>query len=120
MVKYKVDTRRVLKDLDLLHALSDKTRYDIMVRLVKKGELSACAIADNYSMSLPAVSKHLKILKNADLVNVTKDGVYRMYAPNVTKLNNMKTWLLDSELFWQRNLDSLAEYVENNPSINSG
>jgi len=78
-------------------ALSDATRRGILARLAS-GEASVTALAAPYEMSLPAVSKHLRVLESAGLVSRRKDGRVQHY-----------------RRFWEAQLDSRARYLEASP-----
>ena len=75
-----------------MKALSDPTRRTIL-NLLKKRRLSAGEIAENFDMSLPAVSKHLNILKDADLIRDSREGKYIFYELNATVLDEALLWL---------------------------
>lgn len=72
---------------DVFKALSDPTRRQIL-KLLKNKDLSAGDIAAQFTMSKPAISKHLDILKNAELVSCEKNGQYVVYSINTTALQN--------------------------------
>ena len=75
-----------------LKALSDPVRRDIL-ELLKKGKLSAGDIANKFSISNPAVSKHLAILREADLINDSREGKYIFYELNTSVLEQVMLWL---------------------------
>ena len=75
-----------------LKAVSDPTRRTIL-NLLKKSRLSAGEIAENFDMSLPAVSKHLNVLKDADLIRDCREGKYIYYELNATVLDEALLWL---------------------------
>jgi DNA-binding transcriptional ArsR family regulator len=106
MVKYSDATAKVCS------ALSDQTRHDILMRLVRKKTLKAGAIASSYAVSFPAISKHLRVLQAAQLVEVKKVGRERVYGPNYQTLASFRDWVTHTDLFWRENLDRLARYVE--------
>ena len=106
MVKYKE------QEAEMVKAVADKTRYDILDRLIKSRELSAGEIAEKYDMSFPAVSKHLRVLKDAQLVSVEQIGRSKIYSPNITSVQRMSDWVHNAELFWKGSLDNLAAYIE--------
>jgi DNA-binding transcriptional ArsR family regulator len=93
--------------LDLvLHALADPTRRALLRRLARE-ELSVSELAEPFSMSLAAVSKHLKVLESARIVDKTKQGrVYRCRA-NLEPLAQVSALLEDLGAFWQAQLNSL-------------
>lgn len=77
-----------------MKALADPTRRTIL-NLLKKGRLSAGEIGEHFDMSLPAVSKHLTILKEADLIRDQREGKYIFYELNASVLDEALLWLKD-------------------------
>lgn len=77
-----------------LRALSDSTRRGILA-LLKQGQLSVLEIAEKFPMSRPAISKHLRILKEAGLVLETPAGRQRLYALDLGPLESLQLWLAD-------------------------
>ncbi len=77
-----------------LKALADPTRRTIL-NLLKRDRLSAGEIAEHFEMSLPAVSKHLSVLKEADLIRDSREGKYIYYELNATVLDEALLWLKD-------------------------
>ena len=78
---------------DVFKALSDPTRREIL-RLLKRGELTAGAIADNFAMSKPSISHHLSALKQADLVTAERRGQEIVYSLNTTVFQDLMTYAL--------------------------
>lgn len=77
-----------------MKALADPTRRTIL-NLLKKSRLSAGEIAEHFNMSLPAVSKHLNVLKDADLIRDKREGKYIFYELNASVLDEALLWLKD-------------------------
>lgn len=77
-----------------LKALADPTRREIL-NMLKRGSLSAGAISEHFAMSAPAVSKHLNILKDADLIRDRREGKYIYYELNATVLDEVLLWIKD-------------------------
>ena len=77
-----------------LKAIADPTRRTIL-NLLKKKRLSAGEIAEHFDMSLPAVSKHLNVLKEADLIRDKREGKYIFYELNASVLDEALLWLKD-------------------------
>ncbi len=77
-----------------MKALADPTRRTIL-NLLKKSRLSAGEIAEHFDMSLPAVSKHLAVLKEADLIRDQREGKYIFYELNASVLDEALLWLKD-------------------------
>ena len=85
-----------------LKALSDPTRREIL-SMLKKGRLSAGEIVDRFSVSGAAVSRHLSVLKDADLIRDERDGKYIYYELNASVLEEIMLWI--SELKGDNNND---------------
>ena len=73
-------------------ALSDPTRREIL-SLLKIGSLSAGEIGEHFDMSLPAVSRHLSVLKEADLIRDTRKGKFIYYELNTSVIEEVMVWL---------------------------
>ncbi len=78
---------------DIFKALNDDTRREIL-ELLKKQDLTAGEIADNFNISKPSISHHLDILQRADLISGEKKGQFIHYSINTTILDDVFTWLL--------------------------
>jgi len=92
-------------------ALSDATRRGILARLAK-GEASISDLAAPYDMSLPAVSKHLRVLERAKLVERRKDGRVHRCRLAAEPMKGAAEWIEKYRQFWERQFDSLAQYLE--------
>lgn len=77
-----------------MKALADPTRRTIL-NLLKKSRLSAGEIAEHFDMSMPAVSKHLTVLKEADMIRDQREGKYIFYELNASVLDEALLWLKD-------------------------
>lgn len=77
-----------------LRALADPTRREIL-NMLKKGKLSAGQISECFSISAAAISQHLSILKEADLITDHRDGKYIFYELNASVLEEIMLWLSD-------------------------
>lgn len=75
-------------------ALSDPTRRKIL-DLLKDRDLTAGEISDHFNMTKPSISQHLKLLKNADLVQDEKKGQFVVYSLNTTVFQELISWALD-------------------------
>ena len=93
-------------------ALSDPTRRAILSRLARN-DLTVTEIAEPYEMSLAAVSKHIGVLTRANLVSQHKEGRIRRCRLEPEALNAVARWIEYYQNFWQANLQSLENYVEN-------
>jgi DNA-binding transcriptional ArsR family regulator len=99
-------------------ALSDATRRGILARLAGQSEISVSELAAPYKMSLPAVSKHLRVLEHAGLVARQKDGRVHRCRLRAEPMKDAAAWIEHYRQFWEIQLDSLARYLEN--SANEG
>ena len=77
-----------------LKALADPTRREIL-NMLKKGRLSAGEISDTFPISGAAISRHLSILKDADLIRDTRDGKFIYYDLNASVLEEIMLWIKD-------------------------
>ena len=92
-------------------ALSDPTRRAILARLAR-GEAAAGELAQPFRMTAPAISRHLRVLSEAGLVERRIDARWRIYRLNGTGLKAAHDWLRQYRDFWESSLDRLVEYVE--------
>ena len=79
--------------MDTFSALADPTRRQIVELLASKGELSASEIYDQFPMSHPAISQHLKVLREAKLVEMEKRAQHRIYRLNPLGMSQMQVWV---------------------------
>ena len=89
-------------------ALADPTRRAILLRLAE-GEGTVNELAAPFVISLPAVSRHLKVLERAALIIRTRDGQHRRCRLNPSTLDSAADWLAFHRRFWDQSLDRLAE-----------
>ncbi len=88
-------------------ALSDHTRFAVVERLMAEGELSAGALVETANMSAPAMSRHLKVLREAGLVQQRVLGTSRLYSVRPEGLKAVADWTKDHRAFWEAGLDRL-------------
>jgi DNA-binding transcriptional ArsR family regulator len=93
-------------------ALSDPTRRAILARLAQ-GEASVSELAAPFDVSLPAVSKHLRVLERAGLMRRQKEGRVHHCRLVAEPLQDAAVWLAFYERFWEGKLDALAGYLSN-------
>src|SRR3954447_19146065 len=96
--------------MEALTALADDTRRQI-VELLAAGEQPAGAIAQTFPVSRPAVSRHLRVLREAGLVHVEPRGTQRVYALTPDRFDELELWLRDVRRFWSGRLDALETEV---------
>jgi DNA-binding transcriptional ArsR family regulator len=92
-------------------ALSDPTRRAILARLAE-GEASVTELAGPFEMSLPAVSKHIKVLERAGLISRGRDAQFRPCRLEPEALKEAAGWLAFYRRFWDGSLDRLAACLE--------
>jgi len=92
-------------------ALADPTRRRILARLAR-GSASVNEIADPFAMTVPAVSKHLRVLERAGLLRRERDGWYHRCHLEGRPLEDASAFLACYRPFWETTLDQLARYVE--------
>ena len=92
-------------------ALADPTRRAVL-DLLRRGALPAGQIAREFPVSRPAISKHLRLLRRARLVEERREGRNRLYRLNAEPLRGVDAWLNEYRNFWQSNLTRLKAFVE--------
>ncbi len=92
-------------------ALADPTRRAVL-DLLRKGRQPAGQIASAFPISRPAISKHLRLLRRAHLVNEHREGRNRFYQLNPEPLKAVDSWLEQYRSFWSSSLSSLKAFVE--------
>lgn len=95
-----------------LTALGDATRRAILGRLVDHGPLPVSDISREFTMSRPAISQHLRVLKDARLVTVRAAGTRRLYAVNPAAIESLRSYF---DQFWTRALAAYKRRVETPP-----
>ena len=96
-----------------LSALSHSSRRAMIARLLSEGPARVTEIAEPFDMSLNAVSKHLKVLEHAGLIQRTKVGRDHIITLDPTPLREVARWIHSYETFWSHHLDRLEEYFKN-------
>ena len=95
----------------VFQALSDSTRRSIL-RNLAKGERSVSDIAKPFDLTFAAVSKHLKVLEAAELIDRRKQGSFQMIRLNPKNLKTADQWLRFYEQFWSTRMDALRTLLE--------
>ena len=91
-------------------ALADPTRRAILAR-VAQGEASVTELAKPFKMSLPAVSKHLKVLERAGLIARSREAQWRPCRLEAKPLQEVADWVGEYRQFWEQRLDRLEDYL---------
>jgi DNA-binding transcriptional ArsR family regulator len=91
-------------------ALADPTRRAILARLTK-GEASVTELAKPFDMTLPAISKHLKVLERAGLITRSRDAQWRPCRLKAQRLEEAADWVERYRVYWERSFDRLDEHL---------
>ncbi len=94
-------------------ALADPTRRTILEILAKSGELSATAIYQQFPVSPQAVSQHLKVLREANLVEMEKHAQKHLYRLNPQTLSQFEAWVQQLQQRWSERFEALDAVLEN-------
>jgi DNA-binding transcriptional ArsR family regulator len=97
---------------DVFLAIADSTRRALLLRLATEGEKTVTELMEPFSISQPAVSKHLRILREARLVRSRKLGRIRRYEIQAGKLKDVHDWVVHFEKYWDEKLDRLGKYLD--------
>ena len=96
---------------DVFNAIAEPRRRAIL-ELVCAGEHAVNQVADALEMDQPSVSKHLRVLREVDLVTVRRDGRRRLYRADPEGLATVEAWVETCTRIWERHLDSIKERAE--------
>ncbi len=99
---------------DVFQAIADPTRREI-INLLSQQSLNLNAVADNFPISRPAVSKHIKILTECGLIMITQQGRERYCRANLNKLSEVSDWVDQYRKFWNIKLDALEKFLDSQP-----
>lgn len=93
-------------------ALGDPTRRRIIEMLAQRGTMSATEIAGKFTISAPAVSQHLKVLRQAQLIAMEKRAQQRIYRVNMHALDDIEAWVQKLKEYWEERFDALDALLE--------
>jgi DNA-binding transcriptional ArsR family regulator len=102
---------RAQASISVFHAVADPTRRAILDRL-RTGGVAVSDLAAGFDMTRPAVSKHLRVLREARLVREDRDGRRRIYRLTAAPLRDVAQWVEGYRSFWAANLMSLKRHIE--------
>jgi DNA-binding transcriptional ArsR family regulator len=97
--------------VDVFRAIADPTRRAILDRL-RAGQAPVNALAADFHQSRPAISKHLRVLRQASLVTEQRAGRERLYALQPRPLQQVAGWVEGYRMFWMGSLNNLKRYLE--------
>ncbi len=98
----------------IMDALGDPTRFAIVERLLNEGELSAGKLSQPFAMSKPAVSRHLRVLEEAGLIEREVRAQFRVFRARPEAFRKLDDWLRRYRRFWETSFDRLEEYLVEN------
>jgi DNA-binding transcriptional ArsR family regulator len=95
---------------DVFQAIADPTRRKI-INMISQQSLNLNAVAENFHVSRPAISKHIKILTECGLIEINQQGRERYCEAKLEKLNEVSDWVAQYKKFWNTKLDALENYL---------
>jgi DNA-binding transcriptional ArsR family regulator len=95
---------------DVFQAIADPTRREI-IHLLANNSMNLNSVAENFDVSRPAISKHIKILTECGLIKIKPQGRERYCEAKLEKLNEVSEWVEHYRKFWTAKLDSLENYL---------
>jgi len=96
----------------LYRAIADPTRRRILDRLAVRGRAPALQLGEGFKASQPALSKHLRILRQAGLVSVQREGRSQIYSLDPAPLLEVDAWIETYRRFWAERLDELGRFLD--------
>jgi DNA-binding transcriptional ArsR family regulator len=100
----------------IFHALADGTRRSLLEK-IKAGPVRVTTLAEDYPVSLNAISKHLKVLEKAGLIKRNIEGRVHLCKANPEELRTAEDWINEYTNFWNNKLDNLEAYVSKKKEI---
>ena len=97
---------------DAFAALADETRFSIVERLLANGAATAGELGEVAPISAPAISRHLKVLRNAGVIEQRVEGSRRIYSANPAALRAISDWTISHRTFWESSLDRLEQVLK--------
>jgi len=102
---------RPAQENDVFHAIAHPARRAILTKL-REGEYAANELAEPFRMTFGAISQHLRVLEDAQLVSARRDGRFRRYQLRADPLQEVMHWSSDFSTFFNQRLDALGEYLD--------
>lgn len=97
--------------MDMYAALAEPTRRHILELIAKNGQLSASQISEQFHVSSPAISQHLKVLREANLVAMEKRAQQRIYTLNTFSIKEMEEWIHKLGKMWDERFSALDKLL---------
>jgi len=95
---------------DVFQAIADPTRREI-IHMISQQSMNLNAVAENFNISRPAISKHIKILTECGLITIKQEGRERYCEAKLQKLNEVSSWVEQYRQFWTAKFDALENYL---------
>jgi len=102
---------RPIQDNDVFHALAHPARRSILLAL-RAGERTASDLAEPFQTTFAAISQHLRVLQEAELVSVRREGRQRFYRLDPRPMQDVVSWVDEFAAFFEQRLDALGEYLD--------
>ncbi len=101
---------------DVFQAIADPTRREI-ISMIAHRSLNLNSVAENFQISRPAISKHIKILTECGLITIKQQGRERYCEAKLQKLNQVSKWVEQYRVFWTGKLDALENFLKSGTSV---
>jgi DNA-binding transcriptional ArsR family regulator len=98
--------------MDAFHALAEPRRRRVVEILAHRGKLSASQICDEFEVTPQAISQHLKVLREANVIQMEKRAQRRLYTFNPQSTDQIQVWAADMAKLWNRRLDRLDKILK--------
>jgi DNA-binding transcriptional ArsR family regulator len=95
---------------DVFQAIADPTRREI-INMIARQPMNLNSVADNFNISRPAISKHIKILTECGLIEMKQQGRERYCEAKLQKLNAVSQWIEQYRIFWTKKLEALENFL---------
>jgi DNA-binding transcriptional ArsR family regulator len=109
---YNVGVKSAAVKPDVFSAVADPTRRALLRMLAEGGEMNVSELLAPFSVSQPAISKHLRVLRGAGLVRSRSAGRARLYMLDAQRLHEVHDWVSHFEKYWDAKLDALGHYLD--------
>jgi DNA-binding transcriptional ArsR family regulator len=96
---------------DVFQAIADPTRREIL-NMIAHQPLNLNSVSENFNISRPAISKHIKILTECGLIEIRQQGRERYCEAKLQKLNEVSQWVEQYRVFWTKKLDALGNFLK--------
>jgi DNA-binding transcriptional ArsR family regulator len=101
--------------MDALYALAEPRRRKVVEILARRGRLSASQICDEFEVTPQAMSQHLRVLREADVIRMEKQAQRRLYSLNPRSLDHVQAWAAQMARLWMGRLNRLERALEEEP-----